>query len=168
MRFGDLPEIKLILTNGYFSFKHPQYKKSNVATCLFQPLSRRRCRLPRVLMIWLSPPTAGPASTGLSSDGPPQCREASVWALGLRKPSSDQFHQRFLLSFYTQRSQKPKKNTAMLTVFFVLSRSSSAKAANKMLVKLNPRLKSLNTIHCHIIPWVAITYCNWSKYGWPR
>jgi len=49
-----------------------------------------------------------------------------------------QFHQRSTCSFYNRRSQKHKKDSQVVNLFFTLLGSTSIKAAHKMLVKLTP------------------------------
>jgi len=52
--------------------------------------------------------------------------------------TSGKFHQCFLHSFYTHRSQKYKKDTDNLTDFFALLGFAPVKALRKMLMKLTP------------------------------
>jgi len=54
------------------------------------------------------------------------------------RPSWVRFHQSFMSSFYESRSQKRKKDTDDLNVFFAHLGSAPIKAARKMLMKLTP------------------------------
>jgi len=69
----------------------------------------------------------------------------SLWKEVQFSPSRCQFHQRSTYSFYAHRSQKRKKDTDDLTVFFTLLGSTSAKAVRSTLMKLTPVQAQNNT-----------------------
>jgi len=59
-----------------------------------------------------------------------------------------QFHQLSTSSFYVHRSQKHKKETDYLTVFFALWGSAGVKIAHGTLMKLTPGLLFIKLYFC--------------------
>ncbi len=55
-----------------------------------------------------------------------------------------QFHQRITYNFYAWRSQKHKKYSLVISIFFTLSGSASVKAVRKTLMKSSPGLFALH------------------------